>query len=1287
MTSKEERLERRRNLIVYDWSEPPPHLPQGCPWVLPIAAAALRGSGICVERMHAFTGISSMESESVYGCFRFSAMVVAQSLSAAKALDNDYFMRLCVDIQDRVLDLLKLELQPGDDSPQLSPRASASSKDSTEIQPHAAGDALNPQAAGGNSSMPRSAGGLVTMLGWDPMELLGRWKELLLLHARLFHDPLGQPLAASLGGRSLPGATLCALEYLDALLEFMGQPSGKHNGRTNKAIDRLKRWALWLITDQFLSHAEHSDVSSTTLFGILAHSYGKFLAAGGASSVWLGDDGGVIKGVLIALSAKLLRGSKVLADIPDDQKPKTTLVKLWDRVGGLYEATGFDLKRHRRDQWALASLIGEDMEFLTAELLLQQGGADADEGVSISPARYLAGLTRDVLWGRRLLPVWLKDVASLLLGTQPATRRAELQRRLRERGQEGTTRGWRQPPDGPSGASAGLWECYHAAGDMLWELYQAREDRKAQGCSTPADERVDWARVLRVVKRIAAGTLDLPPSMEAAAAQVSAMAEAEAVGRLLQLRAWDAIDVNMLAGTCRRLPHEAARLIHTLELEPVEMSNCVVPSALGPGFYGVAVVGDLPQVTLLLWLLITMWAILRSVAVALVPFRPPKNQTRIQCHRVPLAYAGAMPTEMLHALVSSPQVNGELFATPVMRAVITWRWRAFARYFMMLQFVEHLIYMVTFLVYALSLSYPSTLAGVVGEAATTLAPTAACALPPTGLQRALLIALSVLTLTCVTQEVRQLTFAGLYGWIRQPWNLMEFSSSTLVTSIIALHFSCNTQAEWLRALASVEVILLFARLLYFAMAVDRLGSFFRMVIEVFRDLSLFFVFLGVLFVGWGLALCVMQGQNVTVIDTYQQLWLLQDANAGSSGLNHLWRVFMSLYMILVTIILLNILIAIINDSYERINDAEAHEALRTRAMLVVEAESVLPRWLAKRTLAKLARSDLYVITLESARASATAAAAPRTATGAGADAPNPAPAGSAPAGSGGSAGPLVDPLGPPTNWTGRTGETKRHVSRVGEQLQAALRRELAEQQKAMAEQQEAMRRDQAEFVASVLRELRAVRGLPASPVGRLGPPKATPQGDTAAVAAVAAPEGVGRNGVRAEPRLSPGPAGETAGRVADGTAAEKEAEAQGGAAVAAAQGSLPTLKATPQQGAAAAAPEGPGRSGARGAVAAAPEGRNGVKAADPLLSPGPAGKTPRRVPAADAGAAAEGEAEAQGGAAVAAALRELEARQAAALREAEARQAAALGAMEARLEAAMARMLGAGRQAQGGTGA
>jgi hypothetical protein len=52
----------------------------------------------------------------------------------------------------------------------------------------------------------------------------------------------------------------------------------------------------------------------------------------------------------------------------------------------------------------------------------------------------------------------------------------------------------------------------------------------------------------------------------------------------------------------------------------------------------------------------------------------------------------------------------------------------------------------------------------------------------------------------------------------------------------------------------------------------------------------------------------------------------------------------SLFMAFVVVVLLNLLIAIMSDSYEKVKESERVEALRERARIIVEAELTHPSW-------------------------------------------------------------------------------------------------------------------------------------------------------------------------------------------------------------------------------------------------------------------------------------------------------------------------------------------------------
>eukprot|EP00198_Chlamydomonas_reinhardtii_P008649 XP_001697986.1 predicted protein [Chlamydomonas reinhardtii] len=338
-----------------------------------------------------------------------------------------------------------------------------------------------------------------------------------------------------------------------------------------------------------------------------------------------------------------------------------------------------------------------------------------------------------------------------------------------------------------------------------------------------------------------------------------------------------------------------------------------------------------------------------------------KGSTSISCRKVPLPVAYAeerdpakhvrqLDTSLLEKLLNAPGVHPSVFGSRVLRAFILFKWNYFTKFFIIFQFLLHLTYMSVFIAYAFTIK---DMDPVDGRESGPGADVPGCQLEaPTRLQIGLLSALTVMTIDFIVQEFRQIRHFG-FRILNHTWDLLDLTSVALVVASITLHFSCTSGVSplTLRGLAAVQILLLFMRLLYYAMASDRLGSFVRMVLETTYGLLLFFLFLSVIFVGFALALVVAQGSIADIKQTFIKLFtmmygdfdadFLTNIDSGALGLDALTQIITSFYMILVTIILLNLLISVISESYERIRENERWESLRNKALLIVESETQL----------------------------------------------------------------------------------------------------------------------------------------------------------------------------------------------------------------------------------------------------------------------------------------------------------------------------------------------------------
>ncbi|GFH20502.1 hypothetical protein HaLaN_17634, partial [Haematococcus lacustris] len=84
----------------------------------------------------------------------------------------------------------------------------------------------------------------------------------------------------------------------------------------------------------------------------------------------------------------------------------------------------------------------------------------------------------------------------------------------------------------------------------------------------------------------------------------------------------------------------------------------------------------------------------------------------------------------------------------------------------------------------------------------------------------------------LSSYIRQLQHTGLYFWLRKPNNWADLVTCALQASITVSHVSGRQDA--LLAMTSVQVLLQFLRLGWYAMLVDRLGSLVRVISQIFQ---------------------------------------------------------------------------------------------------------------------------------------------------------------------------------------------------------------------------------------------------------------------------------------------------------------------------------------------------------------------------------------------------------------------------------------------------------------------
>ncbi|KXZ46867.1 hypothetical protein GPECTOR_40g601 [Gonium pectorale] len=284
---------------------------------------------------------------------------------------------------------------------------------------------------------------------------------------------------------------------------------------------------------------------------------------------------------------------------------------------------------------------------------------------------------------------------------------------------------------------------------------------------------------------------------------------------------------------------------------------------------------------------------------------------------------------LLHLLTDrSPPLPLDTYNLPAVRALIRLKWEVFARSLSLREFGLHLCLVVAFSMFGVLLpeviqTQPGGGTDVVGGR--------------TGTRAASLVFLGLaacFTLWEVYQKALQWWRLGTHRmWLGNPFfDLLDIISFMLLGAIVPLYLvcSCNperdsaTQDRLVSALvttAAIESTMVWARVLYFMLAYQATGPLVRMIVHIIRDISFFLVLLLCTLLGFGLSFYLLFNFSVMVGNFSQDMFW----NARSPVLAVALFV---LYIIVMLVVLFNLLIAILSDSFERVKDTEEVEFLK-----------------------------------------------------------------------------------------------------------------------------------------------------------------------------------------------------------------------------------------------------------------------------------------------------------------------------------------------------------------------
>eukprot|EP00747_Dinoflagellata_sp_TGD_P053654 gnl/TRDRNA2_/TRDRNA2_148577_c2_seq1.p1 gnl/TRDRNA2_/TRDRNA2_148577_c2~~gnl/TRDRNA2_/TRDRNA2_148577_c2_seq1.p1 ORF type:complete len:523 (+),score=97.24 gnl/TRDRNA2_/TRDRNA2_148577_c2_seq1:71-1570(+) len=291
-------------------------------------------------------------------------------------------------------------------------------------------------------------------------------------------------------------------------------------------------------------------------------------------------------------------------------------------------------------------------------------------------------------------------------------------------------------------------------------------------------------------------------------------------------------------------------------------------------------------------------------------------------------------TGILKYLVQSR--HPELFESTLVKAVLEFKWFAFARSFHLFNLAVYVTHACFWVVYSI----------VAYNGWEEQANFDECRFFSCNMHKDVLgIITCGFSLRYLTIEMQKVYGQGVFGYFSGMWNVLSITSYTLLSfSTIAEFFERHAGKN--ASVASIATLLTWWQTLYYLRGFRGTGALVSMIMQIMKDMR-YFILIMLIMTGAFIQVYFILATPIFPPDQPQELfWELYNAawlgnmNEGYDGsaLERFMYVAMTLFMILV---LLNLLIAIMGDTFARVQESAIIEFYHNFAELIYELEMLM----------------------------------------------------------------------------------------------------------------------------------------------------------------------------------------------------------------------------------------------------------------------------------------------------------------------------------------------------------
>jgi hypothetical protein len=201
-------------------------------------------------------------------------------------------------------------------------------------------------------------------------------------------------------------------------------------------------------------------------------------------------------------------------------------------------------------------------------------------------------------------------------------------------------------------------------------------------------------------------------------------------------------------------------------------------------------------------------------------------------------------------------------------------------------------------------------------------------------------------------EMRQIWFHGL-DYVKSFWNMLDLFSVIMNTTVVIMNFSDASFANTNRV-AAISVLVLYFKLFYFLRIFFATAYLVRMIIEIIKDMQFFVGVLMIATIAFGNAFYILgrnssgdnlAGENIIDAFIFSYKMGLGDFITDGFGTRDeeiLW-IFFLLNSLIILIVLLNLVIAIMGDTFDRVQETQENSMLKELTNMIRENEFLFSR--------------------------------------------------------------------------------------------------------------------------------------------------------------------------------------------------------------------------------------------------------------------------------------------------------------------------------------------------------